>query len=80
MTPEQWHKMEELFHAARERGPDALAYADPELRREVEALLAQDASDGKLLNQPRLAGQEGNDPARRAAFSRIALLCTASVC
>jgi Tol biopolymer transport system component len=52
MTPARWRQIEELYHLARERGPDALAQADPELRREVELLLAQDASSGKILDQP----------------------------
>ena len=49
MTPERWRQIEELYHAARKGGADALAQAGPELRREVEALLARDASDWKLL-------------------------------
>src|SRR5215470_11565695 len=42
MTPERWRQLEELYHAARERGRLVLAGADPELRNEVEALLATD--------------------------------------
>jgi Tol biopolymer transport system component len=43
MTPERWRQIEELYQAARDPGQRAsvLAAADPELRREVEALLAQ---------------------------------------
>ena len=56
MTPERWRQIEELYHAARERAPEdraaLLAQADPELRREVEAMLAQDASGGKILDRP----------------------------
>ena len=51
MTPERFQQIEELYHRARERGAGALAGTDPELRREVEKLLAQD-SDGKILDQP----------------------------
>jgi len=51
MTPERWRQIEELFHAARER-PEALAQADPELRREVEALLSQDAPAQMVLDRP----------------------------
>jgi serine/threonine protein kinase len=40
MTPERWREVEELYHAALDRGPAALANAPPELRKEVEALLA----------------------------------------
>ena len=46
MTPERWRQTEELYHAARERGPGRqsafLAEAcrdDEELRRKVESLL-----------------------------------------
>jgi Tol biopolymer transport system component len=40
MTPERFQQIEELYHAARENRA-ALDGADPELRREVESLLAQ---------------------------------------
>jgi hypothetical protein len=56
MTPERWRQIEELYHSARARAPAdraaLLAQADPELRREVEVLLAQDASGGKILDRP----------------------------
>src|ERR1700692_3068904 len=56
MTPDRWRQIEELYHSAQERAPAdrvaLLAQADPELRREVEAMLAQDASDGKILDRP----------------------------
>ena len=52
MTPERWRQIEELFHSAREHGLAALADADPVLRYEVERLLAQDASGGKILDRP----------------------------
>jgi Tol biopolymer transport system component len=44
MTPERWRRIEDLYQAARAPGRRAsvLAAADPELRREVEALLAQE--------------------------------------
>ena len=48
MTPDRWRQIEELYHSARERGVGVLVDTDPELRREVERLLAQD-SDGKIL-------------------------------
>lgn len=52
MSPERWRKIEELYHSARERGVIVLADADPELRSEVERLLAQDSPSGsKLLDQ-----------------------------
>jgi malonyl CoA-acyl carrier protein transacylase len=51
MTPERFQQIEELYHRARDGGAGALAGTDPELRREVEKLLAQD-SDGKILDRP----------------------------
>src|SRR5579871_6431495 len=52
MSSEQLRQIEELYHSARERGAAVLTGADPELRREVEKLLAQDSeSGGKLLDQ-----------------------------
>ena len=54
MHPERWRFIEKLYHAALERDADAraslLAAADPEIRREVEALLAQ-PGDG-ILDHP----------------------------
>jgi serine/threonine protein kinase/tetratricopeptide (TPR) repeat protein len=52
MTPERWLQIEALYHAARERGPAALADADPGLRCEVEALLAQDTDREWILDRP----------------------------
>jgi Tol biopolymer transport system component len=52
MSPERLRQIEELYHSARERGAAVLIDADPELRREVEKLLAQDSESGsKLLDQ-----------------------------
>ncbi len=54
MTPERFQQIEELYHAARERTSEEraalLAEVDPEVRREVESLLAQTDSD--FLNRP----------------------------
>ena len=59
MTPERWHQITEIYHAARERDParrDAFVaeacLGDPTLRREVEAML--DGLDD--------AGQFGESP------------------
>jgi serine/threonine protein kinase len=56
LTPERWAQIEELFHCAAECGPkertlllDRACGNDRELRREVEALLACDASAGDHL-------------------------------
>jgi len=52
MSPQRWRQIEELYHAARENGEAVLADADPDLREEVQRLLAQDSEDGgKLLDQ-----------------------------
>jgi serine/threonine-protein kinase len=48
MIPERWREVEELYHAARERGRQVLTDADPELRREVEELLDQESTGGPL--------------------------------
>lgn len=54
MTPERLHEIQELFHSAREATAEVraalLAEADPELRREVESLLAQPG--GEFLDRP----------------------------
>src|SRR5258706_11408129 len=58
MTPEQWRQVETLYHAAAARplGERAAwlaeACVDADLRREVESLLAQDASKAATLDQP----------------------------
>ncbi len=55
MTPELFQQIEELYHAAHEGTAEErallLARTDPELRREVEALLAQPSS-GEFLDRP----------------------------
>lgn len=55
MTPEHFQLIEELYHAARERTAEEraalLAEADPEVRSEVESLLAQPDS-GEFLDRP----------------------------
>jgi hypothetical protein len=60
MTEERWRRIEQVFHTALEREPRtrvqyiALACGDDEdLRKEVESLLAKDASSPELIfNQP----------------------------
>jgi Tol biopolymer transport system component len=52
LTVQRWRQIEELYHAAREGGKAVLAGAEPEIRDEVEKLLAQDIeTGGKLLDQ-----------------------------
>jgi eukaryotic-like serine/threonine-protein kinase len=54
MTPEHFQQIEDLYHAAREKTAEEraalLSRVDPELRREVESLLAQ--RGGEFLEQP----------------------------
>ena len=57
MTPERWAQIEELFHRAAECEPerrtallDEACQGDPELRREVEALLACDRGAGDYVH------------------------------
>jgi Tol biopolymer transport system component len=52
MTPERWKQIEELFQAARERGVETLSGVDPELRAEVEKLLAGAGTRDDLLDIP----------------------------
>jgi len=50
MTSDRWSQIEKLYHQAREHGPSVLSGAEPDLRRQVERLLAQDAG-GKILDR-----------------------------
>jgi serine/threonine protein kinase/tetratricopeptide (TPR) repeat protein len=43
LSTDRWQQIEALYHAARERGVGILSDAKPELRREVERLLAEDS-------------------------------------
>src|SRR6202158_2243080 len=59
MEQELWQKVEELFHAALERTPDARQAfldgncgVDTDLRRQVELLLAKEAQAGSFLEVP----------------------------
>jgi Tol biopolymer transport system component len=51
LTPERRKQIEELYHRVSQRGAGVLADVDPELRAQVERLLAQD-SGGKILDSP----------------------------
>jgi serine/threonine protein kinase len=55
MTPERFRQIEDLYHAARERTAEEraalLAGTDPELRRDIESLLALH-SGGDFLDRP----------------------------
>ena len=58
MTPERWKQVNAVFHAALERAGDRDAFlaeatsGDPELRREVESLLAAHRSSAHFLETP----------------------------
>jgi serine/threonine protein kinase len=63
MTPERWHQIERLVHAAlgRKASERAVFLADAcagdvDLRREVESLLAQESPAGEFLAEPALNG------------------------
>ena len=81
MTPERWKRIEELYHAARARPPGEraafLAEAcrdDEALRREVESLLDESASDDGFLAAPALAmAAQMVDRPRPAAMTGRAL-------
>jgi eukaryotic-like serine/threonine-protein kinase len=66
----RWEQIEQLYHAARERGASVLESAPADLRREVESLLAQDdATALNLLDQASelqketVTAQPGEQPA-----------------
>ncbi len=52
MAADRWNEIEALFHAAQECPPDRraelLAHVEPDVRREVESLLAQHSRAGPL--------------------------------
>ena len=61
MTDSHRRQIEELYQAALDpaKRAEVLAAADPELRREVESLLAQDSSKTGGVDQPARAGGAG---------------------
>ena len=67
MTPERWKRIEELYHAARNRPPGEraafLAEACPDdeaLRRDVESLLNEPVSADGFLDAPARVGGAGS--------------------
>ncbi len=71
MTPERLRQIEELYHAAREdRG--VLASSDPELRLEVESLLAHEGTSlPRLLAEPQFELGEQLDPGKQLGPYRL---------
>ena len=66
MTPSRWQQIERVYHAGLERpsGERGAVLAevcqnDPDLRREAESLLAQDASKAGTLDRPAWVGEYG---------------------
>jgi eukaryotic-like serine/threonine-protein kinase len=78
MTQERFEKIEKLYHAIRESGPEEraalLEQADPELRRELESLLAQ-PSGGEFLDRPALqnTSELPEDPTVTMAAAGVSL-------
>jgi eukaryotic-like serine/threonine-protein kinase len=62
LTPQQWETVKKLFESALERAPAersaflAAAVQDPEVRREVDRLLAHHVESGGFLSRPVLPG------------------------
>jgi eukaryotic-like serine/threonine-protein kinase len=77
MTPERFRQIEELYHVALESNPAEraalLARTDPELRQEVESLLAQ-RSGAEFLSVPALRNAELFDDSTVTTFSAGASL------
>ncbi len=68
MTPERWRQIEDLYNSARDHGSGVLANADPEIRREVELMLAQ---EGSLLDRPAWTDLPDNTVTMLAAGKRL---------
>ena len=75
MTPEQWEKVSEIFHAASElEGAERQTYldancdGDESLRREVESLLEANSEAGNFISQP-VAGAFASRLLKGSAFS-----------
>ena len=70
MNPERLRQVEELYHAAREDRA-VLDQADPELRREVESLLAQDPAREGMLDRPAAGLLDDSTVTTLAAGARL---------
>lgn len=75
MTPEEWEKVSEIYHAASELGGEARSRfldsrcdGDESLRREVESLLAADREAGNFISEP-VVGAFATDLLRGNGFS-----------
>ncbi|HEY3937795.1 MAG TPA: protein kinase [Bryobacteraceae bacterium] len=74
MTPERWHQIEDLYHAARQRDPGGraalLERTDPEIRSRVERMLALDP-EGQILDRPARGPYESSTEAILGAGSQL---------
>ena len=65
MSPDRWRRVEEIFHDALQRAPtqrqaflEQACGADPELRRQVELLLAKEKEVGSFLEAPAMTATQ----------------------
>ncbi len=79
MTPERWHQITEIYHAARERDlahRDAFVaercLGDPTLRGEVEAMLAGIDAAGKFGDSALFASASSLEPGSPLAVTQLA--------
>jgi eukaryotic-like serine/threonine-protein kinase len=70
MTPERWRQIEDLYNLACDRGEEVLEDADSELRREVQAMLAQ-KSGGKILDRAAFDLMSDSSQTQVTAGSRL---------
>src|SRR4051794_28797456 len=83
MNQESWRKVEDLFHAALERAPDArqvyldsACRGDADLRSQVESLLSKEERAGSFLEVPAITDMTvtlalGSAPVRQFGAYRI---------
>ena len=78
MNPERFKQIEELYHAAREKTAEEratfLAQVDPELRREIESLLAE-RTGGEFLDRPTIqnVGQNAGEWLEDSTLTGLAI-------
>ena len=75
MTPERWHRIEQIYHAAMERAAnertlflEQACAGDEELRREIVSLIASDNQAASFMDEPVLEADT-----RMLAFAQAAL-------
>lgn len=71
MSLERLRQIEDLYHSARENGATILSDIDPDLRREVEKLLAQDSESGSKLLDQSAAGLLADLPVSQVAAGSL---------